>query len=83
MNVELHVEALVLHGFSPGDRHRIGAAFRSELARLLAEQGAPRAVDGGFDAPRLDGGSFQMTPHATPRAVGADVARAVYRGLSG
>ena len=81
MNVELHIEALVLHGFSPGDRHRIGAALSSELARLLAEQGPPSALARGFDAPRLDGGSFQMAPDAKPRAVGGQVAQAVYGGM--
>lgn len=39
MNVELHIEQLVLHGFAPSDRYRIGAAIQQELARLLAQQG--------------------------------------------
>ena len=42
-SVLLSIDELVLHGFSPGDRHRIGAAVRGELARLLAEDQPGRA----------------------------------------
>ncbi len=30
-NIELHIEELVLHGFSPNDRHAIGEAVQREL----------------------------------------------------
>ena len=37
-NLNLHIEELVLHGFAPGDRYRIGEAVQQELTRLFAEQ---------------------------------------------
>ena len=46
-NIELHIEELVLHGFEPGDRHRIGEAIERELARLFAEQGTPPSLAQG------------------------------------
>jgi hypothetical protein len=81
MNIDLHIEELVLEGFRPADRHRIGAAVERELARLLAERGLPAGLAQGTDLPRLDGGSFEAKPGARPEAVGRQVAGAVYGGL--
>ena len=81
MNVELHIEELVLHGFAPGDRYRIGDAVERELSRLFAEQGTPPALARGGDIGRLDGGSFEAKPGSRAEATGTQVARAVYGGL--
>lgn len=35
--VDLRIDSLVLHGFSPAEGRRAGAAFEQELARLLTE----------------------------------------------
>jgi hypothetical protein len=78
VRIELHVDELVLHGFSPHDRHRIGDAVRAELARALAAEPLPaqrRAV------PQLDAGSFVRAPRATAEVVGTQIAGAVHRGL--
>jgi hypothetical protein len=34
-SINLHIEELVLHGFAPGDRHRISEAVEQELTRLI------------------------------------------------
>lgn len=81
-NIELHIEELVLEGFAHADRHLIGAAVESELARLFAEQGAPSNLHQSATVARLDGGSFNVTPGAKPEAVGAKVARSVFGGLN-
>lgn len=80
-NLELHIEELVLHGFAPGDRHRIGDAVERELSRLFAEHGLPPNFETGFESPRLDAGSFNFAPGSKPEAIGAEVARALYGGL--
>jgi len=79
--VLLHIETLVLDGFAPGDRHRIGEAVQRELQRLLSTQGlAPWLARQGAIA-RLDGGAFQVAPSAKADAIGSQVAQAVYGGL--
>jgi len=80
-SIDLHIEELALHGFSPGDRYRIGDAVERELARLLAEQGVPPSLAQGFEVARMDGGAFEVQPQARPETIGAQVAQAVYRGL--
>jgi hypothetical protein len=81
-NIELHIEELVLDGFAPHDRHRIGATIERELARLFAEQGAHELLAQGGEVARLDGGSFHASPHTNAEALGANVARSVYKGLT-
>ena len=58
MNLHVHIEELVLHGFAPGDRARIGEAVRVELGRLFRESGVPPALAEGGVADRLAAGSF-------------------------
>ncbi|HEX9867630.1 MAG TPA: hypothetical protein VGC99_03370 [Candidatus Tectomicrobia bacterium] len=81
-SLEVYIEELVLHGFPTGDRYRIAEAVERELARLFAEQGVPPSFTRGADIPRLDGGGFEVAQGSKPEVIGAQVAEAVYRGLS-
>ena len=80
-NVELHIEELVLHGFSPADRYRIGEMVERELARLFAEEGVPVAFTSGLESPHLDAGAFHVAANSRAETIGAQVAEAVYGGL--
>jgi hypothetical protein len=80
-SVELHIEELVLHGFPPSDRDRIGDALQRELTRLFTEEPAPPALAQSAAIDRLNGGTFQIPASPRPEATGFQVARAVYGGL--
>ena len=79
-NVELHIEELVLHGFSPADRRQISDAVRHELARHLAEHGAPKLLARGGRIGQLDAGEFDVRPGSRADTVGIQVAQSVYQG---
>jgi hypothetical protein len=81
-NVELHIEELVLRGFAPGERHRIGEAVERELVRLLDEHGVPPSLAQGIEVERLDGGAFEVSHGSKLETVGVQVAQAIYGGLS-
>ena len=81
-SVELHIEELVLHGFAQGDRYRIAEAMERELTRLFTEQGTPPSLAKGGSIDKLDGGAFDMVQGSKAEVIGAEVARAVYRGMS-
>jgi hypothetical protein len=81
MNLRVHIDELVLHGFAPGDRARIGDAVQSELARLFRETGVPPGLSDGGGADRLTAGSFHASASARPETTGGQIAAAVYRGL--
>ncbi|GJQ57398.1 MAG: hypothetical protein D8M57_18975 [Candidatus Scalindua sp. AMX11] len=80
-NIELHIDNLVLHGFSPHDRHRIGAAVEHQLTQILAKQGITSFLSKGGELSHLDGGTFDMAPNTKPGTIGAQVAKSVYAGL--
>jgi hypothetical protein len=81
MKIKVHVEELVLEGLPAAHRHRIGAAVRMELARLLAERGLPPELPSGGRLPQPDGGSLGKTQGIHPEALGQQVHEAVYKGL--
>jgi hypothetical protein len=80
-NIELTIEELVLRGFAPGDRYRIGEAVEQGLSRLLADQGVPESLAEGGAIVSVDAGAFEVAPGSRAEAVGAQVAKAVYGGL--
>ena len=80
-NIELHIQELILHGFSPGDRYRIGEAIQRELSRLLTERGVPPSLSHGDEIAHLDGGSFNVASGSKAEAIGRQVAQSVYGGL--
>ncbi len=79
-NIELHIEELVLHGFASGDRYRIADAVERELAALVTYRGLPQVLNREMKS--LDGGAFEAVKGSRPEAIGARVAKAVYRGLN-
>ena len=79
--IDLHIEELVLHGFSRADRYRIGRAVEHELGRLFTEQGMPPSLARSGEIASLDGGSFEANPGSRVETLGARVARSVYGGL--
>lgn len=81
--LRLQVNEVVLHGFNPRERYALGDAIQQELSLLLADRGLPGWLAGAGVIERLDGGAFAPAPDSRPLALGAEVARAVYRGLEG
>ena len=80
-HIEIHIDELVLYGFAPADRWRIGQAIEHALTRLFAEQGLPPALSMGGELARIDGGAFHVTTGTAAEGLGAQVAQAVYGGL--
>jgi hypothetical protein len=78
INIELHIEELVLHGFARKDQARIQRAVEQELARLLTEQGMPGSLAQGVEVQQLNGGSFNVRAGMGAEAVGTQVAQAIY-----
>jgi hypothetical protein len=75
-NVALNIDELVLHGFAPGDRHRVAAAMQREMTRLIAAHGVPDAWH--TSPPVMQATPITVAPDARPHAVGAAIARSVY-----
>ena len=80
--VKLHIEELVLHGFTAGDHHRVSHAVQQELERLLSQGGLRvHGNEAGLRLERLHAGSFHVKPGAKPLNLGSEIARAVFRSV--
>lgn len=82
MNVNLHIERLVLEGLTLSARERgvLGTAVTDELTRLIAESGLPSNMPTGGIVPSIPAGSIQLGHDNNPALLGQQIARAVYGG---
>jgi hypothetical protein len=81
MNIELHIEELVLHGFARKDQARIQRVIEQELTRLFTEQGIPASLSQSNEIQQLQGGSFNVRAGMGVEAIGSQVAQAIYGGM--
>jgi len=82
MNIDLHIEELILVGFAPGDRQRIAEAVQEELARLLRENKLPAVLEQGGAIPRLNAGSFTVRTGEKPEFIGRHIGEMLYQGIA-
>jgi hypothetical protein len=83
MNVEVHIERLVLNGVAvaAAEQPALQAAVEAELGRRLAAEGlAPRLLAGG-EVQRLPGGTVVMEDQPAPDQLGARIAGAIQEGI--
>ena len=83
MNINLHIERIVLDGLNvePRDRRTLQAAVESELARLLAGGGLRSEFTSSGALRSLSAGEIHVTPPATGAQLGNQIAQAVHGGI--
>jgi len=82
MNINLHIERLVLDGvdIAPGQRHLLQASVETELARLLTDNGLARSLVQGVAMPQVSTKGVQLTGN-NPTQLGQQIAQSVYAGI--
>ena len=84
MNIDLHIERLVLDGIDVPHHERptLQAAVTAELTRLLTEGGLQPGltVGGAMAFARSD--DMQVSPGEFPDRMGKRIAQSVYSGIS-
>ena len=82
--IELHIDELVLHGFAPHGRARIGDAVERAIGDALAAHAATlTSHDGDADVDRVDAGAVSLPAQPSPAAVGSAVGAAVASAVAG
>ncbi|MDA4121760.1 MAG: hypothetical protein OK456_01115 [Thaumarchaeota archaeon] len=81
MNIDIHIDELVLEGFDFHDHKRIAASMKVELARLITEKGLGMQLDRTSDLGRVSAPAFNVPTDRNPRAIGREIARSVYKGM--
>ena len=82
MNINLHIERLVLDGvnIAPGQRDLLQASVTTELTQLLTNGGLMGNLVEGVSLPRLSASSIQLTGNS-PTQLGQQIAQSVYGGI--
>jgi hypothetical protein len=82
MNINLHIERLVLDGVSiaPDQRHVLQASITTELTRLLSNGGLSASLVEGVALARLSTSGMQFTG-SNPTQLGQQIAKSVYGGI--
>jgi hypothetical protein len=82
MNINLHIERLVLDGvnIAPGQRHLLQASVETELTRMLTEGGVSSSLTQGSALSRLSTSGIQLTGN-NPAQLGRQIAQSVYGGI--
>jgi hypothetical protein len=80
MNINLHIERLVLDGvpLAHGGRPLLQAAVEAELTRLLASGDLSDALQSGGALYNVRTGGIQLANGGSPAQLGEQIARAVY-----
>ncbi|MGA7180814.1 MAG: hypothetical protein WBX11_14690 [Thiobacillaceae bacterium] len=84
MNINLHIERLVLDGLPMETEHGplIQQAVERELTTLLTNSQLPDALRSGGSLYRLQTPEIQISYGVRPVPLGQQIAGAVYKGLS-
>lgn len=82
MNINLHIERLILDGvnIAPGQRHLLQARVETELTRLLTDGGLAPSLAQGSAFPRLSTNGIRITGN-NPTQIGRQIAQSVYGGI--
>ena len=82
MNINLHIERLVLDGINiaPGQRDLLQASITTELTQLLNNAGLADNLVEGVSLARLSTSSIQLTGNS-PTQLGQQIAQSVYGGI--
>jgi len=84
MNINLHIERLVLDGISVESHQQamFKANLETELGRLLAQHGIASDLQSGGAFNAIQTTSIDIGEKNEPSHLGRQVARSVYRGIS-
>lgn len=79
-NIELHIDQLILHGFSRRDAFYIKQSLQQELSRMIQKDGLPTHFQNEAHTRRMDAGEFRIQASAKPEVIGRQIAGQVYGG---
>lgn len=83
MNINVHIERLILDGVSvaPSQRPLLQAALEAELGRLLTEGNLGVELRSGGAVHSISTPAIQLSPDGNQNQWGHQIAHAVYRGI--
>jgi hypothetical protein len=83
MNINVHIERLILDGL-PASRHHapsVQAAIEGELVHMLSTSGLSAHLMSGVALPFVYSDGIQLTNQNEPKSLGKRIAGAVFSGI--
>ena len=79
MNINLHIERLVLDGLpiESSQARRVQAAVEAELGRLLVDNGLASHLQSGGAMPGLNANDIQFTQSSSPAQLGKQIGQSI------
>lgn len=83
MNINLHIERLILDGvvIEPGRRGLLQATLEAELTRLLSAGGLSPDLTGGVALARVSARAIQLNTDVEAAELGRQLAGSIYGGI--
>lgn len=83
MNINLHIERLVMDGVSvePHQREELKAAVQTQLSHLLMSNGIGSSVQSYNNFREISGSFISIEKNSDPSDMGQQVAGAIFRGI--
>lgn len=83
MNIELHIERLILDGLEvePRNRAQLQAAVEAELTRLLTTRGLKAELLSGAPVRSIDAGEMRVNRGTPAAQLGNHIAQSVHSGI--
>ena len=83
MNINLHIERLILDGIAmqPGQYYLLQASVQTELTRLLTEGRLGTELSGGSVQAHIASPAIQLAGGQGASELGKQIARSVYAGI--
>ncbi len=83
MNINLHIEHLILDGIPVDkvDKPKVSAAIKSELSHLLSNNKSSAELLPRKSTHSMRGGNISVKPNHNPITLGYKIAGAVYQGV--
>jgi len=83
MNVNLHIEQLILDGIDlpAHQREALAAAVQGELTRLITLGGISPGLQQGGALAQVAGDRLRLSAGQSPELIGEQIARSVYEGI--
>ena len=84
MNINLHIERLILEGIpvSHGGGPHVQAAIEAELTRLIAASGVSGGFHAGDSVPSIRAGDIQVAAADSHADLGRHIAGALHEGIT-
>jgi hypothetical protein len=81
MNINVHIERVVLDGVPVDQPRSLRRALEQELTSRLTEGGLLPELRSGGAMPHVRGGAIELSRRSHPARLGSQIAGAVYRGI--